>query len=299
MLVTGIGQCSWDYLGIVDRFPEQDTKPELRTWEEQGGGPVATALVTLRRFGVSARFFGVVGDDGEGAKVRDALVAEGIDADGLIVREGASTQKAFIAVERGSGKRTIFWRRATGRPIRFAELGEGVLDRSDFLHLDGLMGDVSLKAAGAARTRGIPVMLDAGRMREGIVELAARCTYVVSSEVFARELGYDDDPEEFIKRVRTHIPGVFTFTLGEKGSITYAGDKIIRQPAFPVEVVDTTGAGDVFHGAYIYGILNGWSIEKILRTASAAAGLSCTRLGGRAGIPTRRDLEEFMEITLQ
>ncbi len=112
--VIGIGQCTWDYLAPIDAYPLPDSKEETGVWTEEGGGPVATALVTLARLGMRSRFHGVVGDDEAGKRIRRGLLAAGIDVSGVRVRPGAVSQTAFICVERGSGRRTIFWQRPTG-----------------------------------------------------------------------------------------------------------------------------------------------------------------------------------------
>jgi ribokinase len=157
------------------------------------------------------------------------------------------------------------------------------------------MKDVSLYALERARSLGVPVMLDAGRLRDGMLELAGFSDYVVASSEFARELGYRDDPEEFFGKTKELVPGTFTVTLGEEGSVTCVEDKVFSVPACKVEAVDTTGAGDVFHGGYIYGLLRGWDLEKTIRFASAFAALKCRRVGGRAGIPMLEEALELME----
>jgi ribokinase len=295
MSVTGIGQCSWDYLSVVRSYPEPDTKEEVLGLEEQGGGPVATALVALGRLGVGCRFFGVTGDDAEGRKIRQSLIDDGVETGGIVIRENARSQVAFIVIEKEGGRRTIFWQRPSGEPLRPKELEEEFLKGSRFLLLDGLMKDASLHAAGRARSLGVPVMLDAGRVREGMLDIARLSDYVVASSEFARELGYKDDPEDFFEKTKDLVPGVFTVTLGERGSVTCAGGEVITVPAFRVEAVDTTGAGDVFHGGYIYGLLQGWELRKTIRFASAMAALKCRNIGGRAGIPTLEEALRLME----
>ncbi len=294
MVVVGIGQCAWDMLAVVDRFPQADTKKEVLVWEEQGGGPVATALTALSRLGVASRFYGVIGDDRQGAAIRQSLVEEGVDVAGLVTRSDASSQTAFIAIDKSTGTRTIFWKRPSGDPFRMEELPLDFLSGADFLLLDGLMKDVSLFGARQARMAGVPVMLDAGRVREGMLELARMSDYVVGSEEFARELGWKDDPASFRQVVRRQGFGITTITLGARGSITFAGDEVISCPAFPVEVVDTTGAGDVFHGGYLYGLLQNWPLKDTIRFASAVAALKCRKLGGRAGIPRLAEVQEFL-----
>lgn len=294
MAVVGIGQCSWDYLAVVDSYPPKDTKKEVLQWEEQGGGPVATALVTLARLGIQCRFHGIVGADDAGEKIRQSLVKENIDVSGLLKRDRSQSQKAFIAIEKARGTRTIFWERPSGQELTSDELGSCFLEKGDFVLLDGLMKDVSLYAAERANHLNIPVMLDAGRLREGMLDIAARCEYVVASEEFARDLGWNDDPGSLRHTIRQIGIRVTTVTLGERGSVTFVCDQIIEVPAFKVEVADSTGAGDVFHGGYVYGLLQGWDIRKCVRFASAVAALKCREVGGRVGIPSLSEIVKFL-----
>ncbi|HEX8948408.1 MAG TPA: PfkB family carbohydrate kinase [Dissulfurispiraceae bacterium] len=294
MHASGLGQCSLDYLAVVDTYPQLDTKREVREWLEQGGGPVATALATLSRLGVSCRFYGITGDDSEGERIRKSLVDEGIDVSGLVARENASSQVAFIAIEKETAKRTIFWKRPTGSPLSAEELGPGFPGGSDFLILDGLMSDASLYAARAAREAGIPVMLDAGRMRPGMLEIARTADYVAGSEEFARDLGWGLSPDSLHAERKKLGAKVLTITLGARGSVTASDDGAFQTPAFEVRAVDTTGAGDVFHGAYIYGLMRKWGIRDTVIFASATAALKCTKLGGRTGIPRLDEVMEFL-----
>jgi sulfofructose kinase len=294
MRVVGIGQCSWDYLAVVDSFPAIDTKAEVNDWQEQGGGPVATALVTLARLGVPCDFYGVVGDDPEGEKIRKSLCSEGVEISCLVTRENAISQKAFIAIEQGSAKRTIFWERPSGNPLLAEELPESLFDNCCFVLLDGLMSEVSLFAAHKARNLGIPVMLDAGKVRPGMLEIAGLCDYLVASEQFARDLGWAGNPADFQNHAKSLGAPVVTITLGGQGSITYRDTEIIVTPAFQVDALDTTGAGDVFHGAYIYGLLRGLDLADTIRFASAIAAMKCSRIGGRAGIPDKAEALRFL-----
>ncbi len=299
MKVIGVGQCSLDYLALVDSYPEADTKKEVLSWDEQGGGPVATALVALARLGVDCAFHGVIGDDPEGKKIRQSLIDEGVGITGLVTRRNAVSQTAFIVIEKDSAKRTIFWRRPSGEALKPEELANDFLEGADFLLLDGLMKDASFNAAERAKEMKIPVMLDAGRIREGMIEIAQLCDYVVASEEFAREMaiksGAAQDAAEFREAVRKLGPGITTITLGKKGSITFTGDEIISVPAYDIEAVDTTGAGDVFHGGYIYGLLQNWDITSTVRFASATSALKCLKIGGRAGIPDLNAALEFLK----
>ncbi len=295
MLVVGVGQCAWDTLAVVDRFPQVDTKKEVLSWEEQGGGTLGNEMAALSRLGVPCRFYSVVGDDREGAAIRQSLLGEGVDISGVVARPGSLSQKAFIVIDQARGTRTIFWKRPSGDPLRKEELPPHFLRGAAFLLLDGVMQDVSLFAAREARQAGVPVMLDAGKTREWMPELARLCDHVVASEEFARDmLGWKDDPGSFGQEVRKQGFRTTTVTLGSRGSVTYAGDAVIPCPAFPVDVVDTTGAGDAFHAGYLYGLLQTWPLEDTVRFASAVAALQCRKVGARAGIPTLSDVQRFL-----
>lgn len=297
MKVNGLGQCSLDHLFIVDSYPEQNTKKEVAQLLVSGGGPVATALVSLSRLGVACGFFGITGDDESGDRIRESLRSEKVAISGLIKRRNSSSQIAYIAVEKGSGKRTVFWKRPSAEPLQPEELPDHFLDNSNMLLLDGLMAEASVHAAKKARAGGIPVMLDAGSAREGVMQLLPLCDFVVGSEEFARELTGTGDPSFPLMAVQTILScgaKTVTITLGDRGSMTSSGNELFQTPAFPVSVVDTTGAGDVFHGGYIYGLLQQWDIRDILTFASAFAALKCRHLGGRAGIVGLEEVNAFL-----
>ncbi len=294
MRVAGLGQCSLDHISVVDLFPREDTKNEVSEWTIQGGGPVATALVTLSRLGVGTTLMGLLSDDWTGNTIKDGLIEEGVGVDGLIVRKGGRSQTAFIVVNRRTAARTVFWQRPTLTPIMPEEVTGSFIEGCEFLLLDGLMADASIEAARLARAANIPVMLDGGRVRDKILDIAALSDYVVVSEEFAVELA--GTPKGAIGELMKLKPRAVTITLGKRGSITKCGGDFFVQPAFSVDAVDTTGAGDVFHGGYIYGLLQNWNIRDTVRFASAAAALKCKKIGGRAGIAGLRETKDFLEI---
>lgn len=294
MAVVGIGQCALDCLAVVDRYPHVDSKKEVSEWHEQGGGPVATALVALCRLGERCTFYGVVGDDEAGLKVRRGLRGEGVNCRRVKTVRGGSSQVAFIAIERDTAKRTIFWKRATGGALTPDDLGRDFLRGATFLLLDGLMEEVSAYAARRARERGVPVMLDAGRMRPGMLELAGISDYVVAAEDFAKDLGWDLTIDCLTRERERLGVKVLTVTLGRQGSLTAAKEGFAHVPAFEVDAVDTTGAGDVFHGGYVYGLLRNWGLVRTLTFASACAAMKCTKVGGRAGIPRLEEVLAFL-----
>lgn len=298
MVVAGLGACSLDYISTIPRFPEEDTKCEVPVWQLHGGGPVPTALVTLSRFKIKTRFMGIIGPDEAGKNIQSGLQAENVDIRFMVKGYTGMSQVAVILVNRANGKRTIFWAKSTSGEIEEKDLKPSFFEHVCFLHLDGRMLNVSIKAAQEAKKRSIPVMLDAGSMREELIALIELCDYIIASQRFSDVFGQGNH-ENTVKRLLKKGLKSVTVTLGPKGSITAIDDKLLFQPAFPVKAVDTTGAGDVFHGAYIYGILQKWPVEKILQFASWASAMKCQKIGGRAGIPTFEDALDLINRQLK
>ena len=188
-------------------------------------------------------------------QIRSGLEAEGIDLQGLLVRKGFESQFAFITAEPGQGRRTIFWRRPTGPPPDPEELDFDLIRRAKFFHTDGLFPEASLAAARAARKAGVRVVVDAGSLREGMLDLARLSDYFIASSAFARSLTGKDDPVAACREMAALDPGLVGITLGKRDTWPWIGDDSIRRPAYPVEAMDTTGCGDVFHAGFIYGVL--------------------------------------------
>ena len=291
-LVVGLGQCSLDFIGALDEYPGIDQKAELDTLLIQGGGPVATALVTLARLGADTALVGRVGGDDYGTRIRQELLAEGVDCDHLLVDAGGSSQTAFIAVDR-HGHRNIFWHRGSAAPLTPAELDPDRIGRAAILHLDGLQFEAALVAAAIARENGVTTVLDGGSWREGTSRLLPLIDHLVVSEKFARQAG-SGDPRHVLRELAAFGAHAVTITCGRQGSLSLVDDDIFRMPVFPVDPIDTTGCGDVFHGGYIYGLLRERDMRTVIRFAAACAALKARALGGRTGIPSLAEVEDFL-----
>ena len=295
-LVFGIGQCSLDYIGLIPAYPPPDVKCEFSNLVVQGGGPVATALVTLKRWGFDGHMAGVAGDDDFGKNILAFLAGEGIDAGGICIRKNQFSQFAFIVSEPSTARRTIFWQRPTGKPLQPEELNISLLLQSRALHIDGLFPEASLFACRKAKEAGIPVIVDAGTLRDGMLDIAKFSDCFVTSETFSNALsGTPEDTCRILADMGIRFTGV---TLGAKGYVALIDGRLIRKEAYPAEAVDTTGCGDVFHAGLTYGIVKGWSAEKALDLGAWAAAQVCTKMGGRAGIPGSRDLHSIFSIDL-
>ena len=288
--VYGLGQCCLDYIGKVDNYPPPDVKCEFRHMVIQGGGPVATALVALAKWGVSCTFAGVIGDDQFGDIIQATLEDEKVDTAGLVIRQGSESQFAFILAEPGVGRRTIFWRRPTGPPPSPQELDYSTIRKAEVLHTDGLFTEASLAAAKAAKEAGVQVVVDGGSYREGMVDLAKMSDYFLASATFASGLVGEDEPLAACYKLAELGPRVVGITLGPQGYVALAEGRIIKKPAYLVDPVDTTGCGDVFHGGFTYGLIKGWKVDKCLDFGAWAAARVSLELGGRAGIPSLEEI---------
>jgi sulfofructose kinase len=292
--VVGLGQCSLDLLGRVEDFPAVDQKCEVTEVLVQGGGPVATALVTLARLGVATRFVGRVGDDDHGCRIRAGLETAGVDCGALLTDPGTTSQFAFIAVD-AAARRTIFWSRGSARPLQAAELPPELLAGARVLHLDGLQAEASLAAARRAREAQVVTVLDGGTWREGTREILPHIDHLVVSERFARQVTGGGPVAGALDPLLEYGARAVTVTLGAAGSLTrdHRG-ATYRQSAFAIPAVDTTGCGDVYHGGYIYGLLQGWPLAQTVRFAAACAALKTRALGGRTAIPELSEVRELL-----
>jgi sulfofructose kinase len=295
--VIGLGQACVDYLGTLNAFPHEDEKAEITDLHIQCGGPASTALVTLSRLGVSTAFLGSISDDPFGVKILNNLKNEKIVVSSLKITSGYTSQFAFIAITKETGKRTIFWHRGTVPPLLKRDVDIRQFPKARILHTDGLMVEASIEAARQAQSLGMTVVMDAGTMRDGSKELSKFVNILIASETFASPLvGQDATHDIALHALRELGPDQVVITLGASGSIGLDSQGVIvRQKAFPVSAVDTTGAGDVYHGGYLFGLLQGLDMCECMRFASATAALKCTRVGAQNGIPNLKNINRLLK----
>ncbi len=285
-----------DYLGRVRYYPDVEGRVELEEATIRSGGPTATALLVLARFGMNAAIVGKVGNDYFGEMAIQDLKKEGIDTSFLIKEKGKRTQVSFIPIEKESGRRTVFWSRGTITPIRPGDIKKKLIAQSRAIHFDELFVEAVVEAAQIANKSGILVSMDAGNYEDGIEELKGKVDLFIASESFMKEYSGEENPSKGINKLKEFGAKVTTVTLGSKGSVTIYNNELINIPAYPVRAIDTTGAGDVFHGAFLYGWLNSWDIRQTLRFASAAAAMNCLSLGAHGGIPKKpEEVFDFMK----
>ncbi len=295
-LAVGVGLCALDYICIVKNYPGPEEKHDALHFSRQGGGPIPTALCALSHFGEKTAFIGKCGDDPEGKDIRAELRRFGVDIKGMVVDSYSRTPRAFIWVDSNDGARSVVLDRTEISDLEPRELDIGLLRSCRYLHIDGRESTACLVAAKTARENGAVIVLDAGSPRENINELMPLVDHMIVSRNFAEKFTQQTEPGAAAMKLLGLGFKAVVITLGRFGAVCAAGGDFFQQDAFEVDVVDTTGAGDVFHGAYIYGLGKGWDLPTVIEFSCAAAALKCKRIGGRLGIPTVDEVVQFLEV---
>jgi sulfofructose kinase len=291
--VAGVGLNAHDTVIRLPHFPAFDTKVETRSVESSLGGQVASALVACRRWGLSARYVGKVGDDAAAGQHRQAFKQEGIEAH-LVSAPDCRSQAAYILVDQGTGERTILWHRDARLELQPEELRKEWVQQSRILLVDGHDTGAAATAARWARETGIPVVADLDNLYPGVEALLENVDYLISSREFPTRLLGEAHLLQALSRIHERFGcKVVGATLGRDGAVAWDGDRFHYSPAYHVPTVDTTGAGDIFHGAFVYALLQAWPLERMLGFSCAAAGLNCTAMGARGGI---RPLSEILQL---
>ncbi len=293
--VVGLGLNATDTVMMVREFPALGGKERVVSLSMQAGGQVATALVTCRRLGLKARYLGKVGDDEAGRFQLASLRQEGLDLSYTRVARGAPNQFGTIIVDQTTGERTVFWDRDPRLSLRARDVAPQAIQTARALHLDGCDVDACLAAARLARRGRIPVVADLDTVYKNVERLFPHIDYLIASTNFLPAVTGHADPfrvlEYMARQFKVRVPGM---TLGREGALVYWQGRYHYSPGFVVETIDTTGAGDVFHGAFVYGLVAGWPVDRILDFSNAMAALNCTALGARGGIKSQEEAERLV-----
>lgn len=294
--VVGVGCAALDYLGVVAGMPSFDDPESAKAepWLISGGGPVATALVALARLGVATSYLGVLGDDMVGRAVTEEFARQDVDVSHLRHDRTFRSLTSLVLVEAGTGRRAFVSFKDSDPGFEWAERDRELIREARFLHLDSWYPAIGVPAAEIAREAGVPVCLDAYRVDARTAEWVALADLLIANESFPRRYTGEDDLERACRRLLAQGPTVVVVTLSERGCLVATREESFHVEGFPVQVVDTTGAGDVFHGAFLYGLLEGWPLAETASFANAAGALACRRLGGRSAIPSLAELDAFL-----
>ena len=294
--VVGLGYCAYDILAIVPRLPDFDDvhMVHLDKLVYDGGGPVGTALAALARLGARTGYVGLLGDDAEGRWLRDLFVQEGVDVSRLRLDAGVGTNRCLLLVHEVTGGRAILCQpRVEAGDLTLDDADRAYIQAAQVLHLDGQFLPAAVQAARWARESGVKVCFDGNHPRPGLEELLPLVDWLVAAEPFPTAYTGQGDLEEAVRSLLGLGPVIVVVTQGEHGCQAWTRDEQWQVPTWPVHVVDTTGAGDAFHGGFIYAMLQGWRVERAAGFANAVAALNCRTLAGRRGLP---GLEEAVAL---
>jgi sulfofructose kinase len=295
--VVGIGENSVDLVYRLPAALNSDTKLAASAHRISCGGQVATTLATCASFGLQTAYVGTFGNDDHGSRIREALIAAQVDTSFCVVRE-APNRHAVILVDESNGERSIVWHRDPRLALRVENVPAAVISEARLLHVDDLDEDASIAAASIAVGAGIPVTSDIDRVTERTLALIALSTAPILSTQVPLTLTGESDPERALRKLRAAHTGWLCVTLGSDGAMLLDGDRPHHVPAFAVDTLDTTGAGDVFRAAFIYGFLQSHTPLEILKFANASAAISCTREGAMPSVPSLLDVERLIRAEL-
>jgi sugar/nucleoside kinase (ribokinase family) len=254
-------------------------------------------MCTCAGLGLRAKYVGVSGTDENGRRIRAELTNRNVDITDLIIRD-AENQFAVIMVDETTGDRIVLWDRDDRLRLRDRELPIEAIANARVVHVDDVDDDAAIRAARVAREHGALVTSDIDRLTDRTEPLVASVTHAIFAEHVPTHLTGTNDMEAALRKLRKKYDNLLCVTLGENGAMALDGDRLYHEPAFQVHAVDTTGAGDVFRGGFIYALVHHQAIDDALRTANAAAAVSCTRLGALNGVPTMAEVRELMAANI-
>ena len=292
--VVGIDMPCMDLNVALPTFPQADHGERINQLNWQGGGKVASGMVACARLGISCAMLGAVGDDIFGKFIIADFKKHGIDTSGMRITEGGTSSMSVVLSEAEKGSRTILHKLGTTPRHTPEEMDESKIRNAEYLFICQADSVVN-HAVDIARAGGTKVFIDADGYSEDIMNMLPKINVFVGSNYFYNHLFGNDNFEENCRNIMAKGPEIVVFTLGEHGCVGVSKEGFFKLPGFKVEVVDTVGAGDVFHGAFVAGLLQGKTVEESARLACAVAAIKCTRIGGRAGIPDMPTVTRFLQ----
>ena len=298
--IIGLGIANIDVVLRLERMPLWENPGVTSGFTLADGGPAGTACVVSAMFGIRTGFIDTIGDDELAGIKLGKLEQAGVDVSRVVKREGPEDHVVIVYVQEGTGDRFFsFVKGFLSRPLQPDELDRDYITEARYLHLDCSHPDAALQAADWMKEAGRKVVLDAGATNRPVPDqvrkLVSKTDVLICGSGFGPMLTGEKDIRKAGRAILDIGPSVAVQTEGVDGSYTVSRDGAFHTPAYQVDVVDTTGAGDVFHGAYLVGLVKGWDLGRIAKFSSAVSAIHCTVLGNRKGIPTLDEVERFLE----
>ena len=293
--VLGIGLNATDTLLLVKEFPPYAGKVAFDREMLSPGGQVATAIVACAKLGLRAKYIGTIGDDVRGDIQRQSLEGTGVDTSSLIVRSNCPNQTAYIIIDERTGERTVLWQRADCLRLKPSEIQTEDIAAARMLHIDGYDIDAAAHAAKVAHEHSVPVSIDVDTLYPGFESVLRYVDYLVAGSGWPAKWTKEQDPFKALSMIHAEYgTRLAAMTLGDLGSLALYQGRWYYSPAYEVTCADTTGAGDVYHGAFCYAILSGMQIDKALEFSNAAAAINCTAIGARGHIPELAEVQALI-----
>ena len=290
--LVGVGLNATDTLIPVPHFPESGSKVEIHSANALLGGQVASAVAACQQWGLHTRYVGKLGEDHAAALHRTEFERLGVETH-LCTARRCHSQQAFILVD-PAGERTVLWKRDRRLTLLPEELEREWILNARILHLDGHDTPAAAQAAQWARSAGVPVVADLDDLYIGYEALLPNIDFLITSRDIPARLTNESDLHQSLPQVqRRYGCRLAAATLGQDGVLAWDGERFHYAPAYFVEPVDTTGAGDIFHAGFIYAYLQNWPLQRQLEFACAAAALNCTAVGARGGIQPVEKIQHF------
>lgn len=296
--MIGFGNPFQDLIVELDKLPPTNVNMRMRNYVFQGGGNIPTATVAAGRLGLRTAILGVSGNDMFGHANKSDFEYNNVNTDHLLLDPGKRTDFCVCVSEREIHGKEFISCPGNFRALEIADLDEEFIKSAKILHIGDMLTEAKFQAADWIHEAGGLVSIDAAYYRPDIYENYKYLDIFIASETYYNSMCEDKGQmscEEAAHYIQAQGPDIVIFTLGELGGKGVYGDQYFEYPAFTVEAVDTTGAGDVFHGAFNYAYLQGWDVPTCARFCSAVSAIKCTRLGGRAGIPTPDVVNHYLE----
>lgn len=294
--IVGIGACVMDTLITVPHYPKEDTKLRAEDSKPAGGGPVATGLVAAQKLGENTGFIGVLSDDGGGVFLKSDFIKYGVDIKNISVVSGKRSFTSTIWLSAETTSRTCVFDKGNLPPLTLDEKQKEAVKGAKLLMVDGNELSAAAEAAKIARENGVKVLYDAGGLYDGIEKLLPYADILIPSKEFALGFtgrnGIEDAAESLYK---SFSPEAVVITDGKNGGIMFDGKKTVSYPIYPAKVVDSNGAGDVFHGAFAAAVVKGYDYEKCCHFSSAVSAIKCTGVGARESVPDFGTVKKFLK----
>jgi sulfofructose kinase len=297
--VIGLGVSTVDLLNVVDHFPDKEEVQKSFLSTMQGGGPVATAIVTLTRLGANAAMFDSLGDDWFGEQIVGEFGKEKVNTDYIKINKGCNSSSASILVRKNDGVRTIIFSPGNSPDFPAEEITQDLISQTKYIHVNGRHYDACLRSCEIAKSVGTKISFDGGshRFREELKQIVPLTDICIVAKEFAQSYTGKTEIADAAKIILESGPEIVIITDGLNGSFLFT--KVINnyhQKAFRVEnTIDTTGCGDSYHGAFLFGLCKGLDLFESMKIASAVAAINSTKLGGRAALSDFGAVDTFLK----